>query len=469
MACMPVGSLYLWALWGVRILRSDLSAGGPELWLAFALPAAAALAVRASARGGSRTAYLGTVTLLALTGLGLAVGFFWLNLGGSLGAPGTSSNAILWQLSRVVAPAAYALLWWWGLRAGSGEIQHQDVATGLSRNVLTMVALYLFYNSAPVIAPSEALGPILLTFVVAVAALAIANLDRMRVQLEGQPPRSPIDRYWLQTVAGVTAALVLLGLVLTGFASTRLFTQVGGALLVVLAAVAIGVSWVLAAMAVVALLVLLPLYGVLEGLTSRLALPTALPTLGALAPAQAGQGQQAATASPVFMIAGWITAAAVLATLIFMVFWLRLQADHAARVEWVDEIRESILSGSLLRRQLSSLFGAGHPTVGRSISQFLPLFNGDPRTRIRRAYQTALQRAAEHGRRRSPQQTPRAFAETLASLSRDPQAITVLTEVYLPARYGEALPAEEDAQAAEASLTALVAPLAAGEDQPGCT
>jgi hypothetical protein len=459
MASMPAGSAFLWSVWGARLLRGAPAGASWQMWTLALLPVVSSLSVvlirpRLKAVGLRLAFSLGLVLLgLALAAAGLR--FEWLAAGGAPGPTGV----VLWRLSLLPIPIACLALWLWGEWVGHGTIGQRDVRLALSRNVMTILLLYLFYNSAPVLTVGEALGPIVLVFVAGVLALAASNLERLRVQREGAPVAPVLDRYWLQTVAGLTAVLLLAGLLITGLANTRVFAQAGGVVLVALAAVAIGLSWILVAFGVLIFLLLYPLRGLFQSISTQMLLPTPAPTSPALATAQAAAPSTAAAPSPIFEAAGWVVAVGILVALILMVFWLRLRSEALARTETAEEVRDSILSGDLLWRQLQNLFGGRRGSGGKEPAAYLPL-GGEAtaaRVRIRRAYQAALQWAFERGRVRAPSETPRAFARALDQLSLNSVAGRALTEAYQPARYAAEEPAPQMAEQAEASLASLVA------------
>jgi len=455
---MPAGSAFLWAVWGARLLRGAPAGASWLVWTLALLPVVSSLSVvlirpRLKA-AGLRLAFSLVVGFLGLWIAAAALRVDWLSAG-PVPEPGA---LLLWRISFIPIPLACLALWLWGEWVGHGTIGQRDVRLALSRIVMTILLLYLFYNSAPVLTVGEALGPIVLVFVAGVLALAASNLERLRVQQEGAPVALVLDRYWLQTVAGLTAVLLLAGLLITGLANTRAFTQFGGILLVALAAVAIGLSWILVAFGVLIFLLLYPLRGLFQSISTQMLLLTPAPTSPALATAQAAVPPTAAAPSAIFEAAGWVVAAAIVVALILMVFWLRLRSQALARTETAEEVRESILSGDLLWRQLQKLFGGRRGRGAKELSAYLQL-SGEAnaaRVRIRRAYQAALQWAFEGGHVRAPSETPRAFARTLEQLSSNPVAGRALTEAYHPARYAAEEPPPQLAEQAEASLASLM-------------
>jgi hypothetical protein len=233
-------------VWGARLLR-DAPAGASELfWALVLLPASASMSIvvirRRVVRDGPRRALS-----LIVGGIGLIVAAAAVRLEWLAASPAPASEALLfWRLGLVPIPLACLALWLWGVWVGHGTIGPRDVRLAVSRNVMSIVLLYFFYNSAPVLEQNESLGPLVAVFVFGVLALAASNLERLRVQREGKAMTPVLDRYWLQTVAGLVALLLLTGVLLTGLAGTRAFAQFGTVVLIALGAIAIGVSWLVA-------------------------------------------------------------------------------------------------------------------------------------------------------------------------------------------------------------------------------
>lgn len=465
-ACMPAGSAFLWSVWGARLLRDGPAGASGLFWALVLLPASASISIVVIRR---RVGRVGPRRMLSLVVgfIGLVVAAAALRLEWLAASPAPAGEGLLlWRMSLAPIPLACLALWLWGVWVGLGTIGPRDVRLAVSRNVMSILLLYLFYNSAPVLEQNESLGPIVTVFVFGVLALAASNLERLRVQREGKAMAPVLDRYWLQTVAGLVALLLVIGVLITGLAGTRAFAQFGAVVLIALGAIAIGVSWLLVALGVLIFIVLYPLRALFESLSSRLALPTPLPTPAELATAQAAlPATPVPEASRIFEAAGWVVAVGVVAAIILMVFWLSLRSSVLARTESAEDVRESIFSSELLLSQLRNLFGARRARTSNALSAYLPLSGAAdaPRARIRRAYQRALQWAFERGRVRAPSETPRVFAGALDRLAPDTPAGRELTEAYLPARYGEVEPEGRLADAAEDALSRLVNSQHAGE------
>jgi Domain of unknown function (DUF4129) len=459
MACMPAGSAFLWAVWGARLLRGGAAGASGLFWALVLLPAAASMSIvviqRRVGREGPRRILNFVVGFVGLIIAAAAVRLEWL---AAWPAP-AGEGLLFWQLSLVPIPLACLALWLWGVWVGHGSIGPRDVRLAVSRNVMSILLLYLFYNSAPVLEQNESLGPIVTVFVSGVMALAASNLERLRVQREGKGMAPVLDRYWLQTVVGLVALLLLTGVLITGLSGTHVLAQFGTVVLIALGAIAIGVSWLLVAFGVMIFILLYPLRALFESVSSRIAIPTPLPTPAELATAQAAlPATPVPGASRVFEIAGWAVAVGLVAAIILMVFWLSLRSSELGRTESAEDVRESILSRELLLSQLRNLIGGRGARTAKALSAYLPLGGAPdaPRARIRRAYQRALQWAYERGRVRAPSETPHAFAGTLSALAPDTPAGRELTEAYVPARYGEAEPEARLADAAEDALSRLV-------------
>src|SRR3972149_6210043 len=94
----------------------------------------------------------------------------------------------------------------------------------------------------------------------------------------------------------------------SGGSASSPFPQGGGLVLVGLAAVAIGLSWVLVAFGVLIFILLYPLRSLFQSISPEMLLPTPVPTSPALATAQAAAPATTAAPSAVFEAAGWVGA-----------------------------------------------------------------------------------------------------------------------------------------------------------------
>ena len=149
-----------------------------------------------------------------------------------------------------------------------------------------------------------------------------------------------------------------------------------------------------------------------------------------------------------------------------IIFWLAARRLGLLRTLDEDELRESILSGDLLWAQLRQLFRR-RPPVAAQKSPYLDLTGSpdDARLRVRRAYQGMLEWARSIRLPRAAGQTPGSYARLLAgAVPEAHEAIDILTQAYMQARYAAEAPALEVARSAEGAAAQLSAlrPRAAG-------
>lgn len=146
-------------------------------------------------------------------------------------------------------------------------------------------------------------------------------------------------------------------------------------------------------------------------------------------------------------------------------FWIAVRRFRllAAQGE-ADETRESIISRELILSQLKGLFSRRRPPPVVTPPPYLILSGpaDDPRLIIRRAYQTMLDWAQARSLSRAPTQTPALYAEALnAAVPQAGEAVTILTDAYVRARYdvepippGDARRAQMAAEQLQAITTA---------------
>jgi hypothetical protein len=120
--------------------------------------------------------------------------------------------------------------------------------------------------------------------------------------------------------------------------------------------------------------------------------------------------------------------------------------------EGIEEVRELILSRNLLRRQLATLWRNWLNWLGRRskpvFSPFLSL-EGEPLTRraVRAVYQALLAVARERGLPRPRHETPIEYRRQLeAELSTGGDALGIIAEEYVQARYDSTPPSVEQAK-----------------------
>jgi len=137
----------------------------------------------------------------------------------------------------------------------------------------------------------------------------------------------------------------------------------------------------------------------------------------------------------------------------------------------VEEVRESILSRNLLRQQLARLWRDWLNWLRRRTqSVFNPFLSleGEPPTRraVRAVYQALLAAARERGLPRLRHQTPGEYRHGLeAELPTEGDALAVITEGYVQARYDAEPPDVEQAGRVLQAWEQLEGELAPGDSE----
>lgn len=286
----------------------------------------------------------------------------------------------------------------------------------------------------------------LLVFVAAgMAALALASVERsLYAGGTGASVRLRLNRYWLVSVALVSAGVILLALLTSAVIAPETVAQLLGLLSPVVDLLAQVLLAVLYAAVYVLFLVLSPLIEWLRRLIASLQAPEAFSQSAEFQPLSPLFLDQAAR-PPTDLVEplrwGLIVAVLVAAAIIFA---LALRLFNLTQTPEVDETRESILSRALLNAQLRALWAHLRQSPRAAAgAAFLPLDDEAPaRRRIRARYQEFLAAMAAQGRPRPAGATPQAYAAALSELTAEQKlALQALTAVYIDVRYGDAAPA----------------------------
>jgi hypothetical protein len=169
---------------------------------------------------------------------------------------------------------------------------------------------------------------------------------------------------------------------------------------------------------------------------------------------------QAWLASPAFQAGLRWAGLLVLLALAAALFWLAARRLWGQATDDADEQRESVLSASLLLAQLRALLNRRPRRPRRPAPAYLSLSGApdDARLIIRRAYQAMLEWAQSLRLPRAAGQTPRAYAQMLAgAVPEAHDAIDLLTQAYVLARYAAETPSLEQARRAEGAMARLKA------------
>jgi hypothetical protein len=420
---------------------------------------------RRQARGFVSSA--GVATVLVLVGLALDPALLIENWSGGP------------HLLAFIAPAGPAFLasltmWWHGIHLGRDSISHHTFSGAFSSGLLALGLLLAANAIVPALPAGELLAASLFFFALGLAGLAFGSLRRLSVsQRAAVLAQVALHRDWLFT-AGVVIGLVLAaGLALARLLAPESFQRMTQAFGAVADAAGTLAALLIAPFALVTMALLAPWMGgisrallsVLEVLRSVLLrlsslLGAILELLSARGPANAVvQKLEELIASPAIQATGrWTSFVGVLLALA-IIFWLAARRLGLLGTLDEDELRESILSGDLLWAQLRQLFRR-RPPAGVQQPPYLDLAGSpdDARLRVRRAYQGMLEWARSIRLPRAAGQTPGNYARLLAgAVPEAHDAIDILTQAYIQARYAAEAPAPEVARRAEGAMAQLSA------------
>jgi hypothetical protein len=173
-----------------------------------------------------------------------------------------------------------------------------------------------------------------------------------------------------------------------------------------------------------------------------------------------GRRLQAFLASPVFQASARWTGLLLALAATAIIFWLAARRWWGLPTGDDDEQHESVLSGRLLLAQLKNLLNRRPRRRQSPAADYLMLRGApdDARLIIRRAYQAMLEWARSLRLPRAAGQTPRAYAQMLAgAVPEGHEAIELLTQAYVVARYAAEAPSLEHARRAEGAMARLKA------------
>lgn len=323
---------------------------------------------------------------------------------------------------------------------------------------LLALALLIFVNDQQLFIPLNRLtSQVLVYFLLGLGGLALASAEfARRVGQVATGTRLAINRFWLTSVLGSIALVVITGLILSVVLNPALLGQLLGIIpsivlligIVVMQPISAFVGWLLSLPWVQQLLAL-----ILGGFYEQRPLPEVplpptpdLPT-GELPP-------------PVLPVGGYLpeTLLGILVIIALLVgLWLILRRFTRTTPTVAEEQRDSIASRELIAQQLRDFFADLLNRRGAP-APYLPVDarSTDPRLIIRRAYQHLLTWASDHGHPRQPYFTPERFSQHLAGHYPNHQlAFRTLTAAYLKARYSPIAPTPDEAEAARRAASDL--------------
>ena len=395
-------------------------------------------------------------------------------------ALGARVNSDVWRegprLGGLAAPGGMAFLaalvaWWQGERLGRGPLGNQALRSAFNTGIFGLAPL-LALNSLQAVLPSgQVLGALMLFFGLGLSALALSSLRQTRQQpSSGGPVALALGRQWLLTSSVVIGLVLGAGLLAARLTAPEALQRLGASLV---DSLAYGLGLLLGPLAALAERLLAPvlpgLVRFLERFLSNLELVMGrLQELLALLAQLLSLGRpgggiarrlQAFFASGAFQAGTrWAGLLAVLAVA-GVIFWLAARKMWALQSIDEDEQRESVLSRRLLLAQLRQLLRR-RPRRPAASAAYLALSGApdDARLIIRRAYQAMLEWARSLRLPRAAGQTPRAYALMLAGVVPEGHdAIDLLTQAYVLARYAAEAPSLEQAHTAEGAMARLKA------------
>jgi hypothetical protein len=344
-----------------------------------------------------------------------------------------SAPVVDWGVLAITLIVA-AWCWRWGILAGREPLIYDAYSRNFMYGIVALAIVVFVVFTTRVLAVGDLIFPILLFFAFGLGALALASLrDAQRYERAKFGAAFALNRYWLVTVGVVIAVMLFIGLGVGGLFAPEWAQR---------ALDAVGLVWefVTRILLLLALAMAVVFFGALD-LAGRVLhfTPSSRPLPQIQVPRldELFQKQNSVppAVSPELYLLAQIAAAALLASLLALLFALALRRFRNYGEEDVAEARDSVFSMGLLQEQLRKLFRRD-ASVPPRVAPFAEIRGDDARTQIRRMYQEFLAWAAARGVTRSPGQTPTEFADALArALRLDVASAQLLTAAYLDARY----------------------------------
>ncbi|GHO44630.1 DUF4129 domain-containing protein [Ktedonospora formicarum] len=347
-----------------------------------------------------------------------------------------------------------ALLFWRGLALTRRRVEPGDVLNAL-RIGLGIIIFALLVTSAS----SGATGipmlflVIVLFFSFALIAHSLARASFLRLShlrgLEGSV--SGQERSILSVVGIICLVLCVVGLILVAFVSPDFLSQAQGPLSAIYTAL-------VNALATVALVLVTPLFWLLDSLHLQIQLPPARQRPTISQPPPPHHAQPASTPSPLLFtleILGVLLIIALICLLIWFI-WRRLKRSNALvrrKLQSQQDVRESLWSWRLFTTQLLNFLWTlwwrifpRREEPANVTSQVAETMNAEPAVRtIREIYRALLQWSAYRGLHRKQEETPSEFEKRLSERlvsGEGEQELHVMTNAYLLTRYGGYIPDE---------------------------
>lgn len=359
---------------------------------------------------------------------------------------------------------AAGYLWWRGLTLGLSRVPYDDLERSFYTGILSLALVIGLNRYDPFLAPIEIIPPVIAFFSAGLSALALAGFERARRQhAEASGAWLAFNRHWLATVGGVIVAILLGGFALLALVAPESLARLRAVFTPLVEFLNPGVRLLLAFVMVILVLIITPIFMLAEWVANRLLLTLQLPQLPTLPEfgETAGATLNAILESTAFKATSRSFTVLIILLVFALLFALAIRHFLKLTSREIDETRESVLTKELLLAQLRNLFARPRPAGPPApVPPYLALAGApdDPRLIIRRAYQAMLEWAKQRGLPRLAGETPQKYAETLQqSLPATREALTTLTQAYIPTRYSTTAPSLEDARRAENAIAQLKA------------
>ncbi len=363
----------------------------------------------------------------------------------------TAHDAIPVIPTPVLGAFAAPLILWRGLVLGGREFSHftaeQAFRRGMAWSIL-FVLLFALYRDSRIFALARpvAAGYILTFFFLSLLLLALARLLGIWEEVQGKDPRSlAFNRPWFFVAVGAAVSIVLAGAALGGLAGAEVWPYLAP-IFRLLAPVLEAIFLVLFFFA--SLVARLILY-LLSRLPRRLAPPQPVTNdpIGDMLRAV----RDLHVSPQVVSGARWGMVLIVVLLLALAIVLAVVRARRRAAAFDEDD-RESVWRRDSLAKGLRRLLLQRRPLRGLTDD-----LAGAPEVlAVRVLYRLLLRTAAEAGRPRRKDQTPREFAQTVEPLAGGAaEDLRALTAVYEAVRYGLHRPSRDEVAAARGWLERL--------------
>lgn len=329
------------------------------------------------------------------------------------------------------------LLWARAIHLANRSISADRVSFSFRSGVLILVVVAFFVRMVTGLDVAVFVVPY---FFFALVAIALARVEDVRLLPNSSPV--PFSGFWIGSSVGAVAVLVLLGMVVTvlfyGGGLRQLFDWLSPVLLV-LQIIVFGLG---------ALLLML-----VEWIITQFSLDLSFITealqqvydrLGQLlVPLPSPPATEDAATHPLILemlqLVVTIVIPVAIISLVLLFTWHRLRRE--GRGQEADEARESFLSMGAVARNLRIMLQDGLDRLGElagMVRRFGPGSRFLAAVSIRRIYANLVRLATNAGYPRSRAQTPYEYLQVLyEALPKSRDDVTVITEAYVNARYGQ--------------------------------